>query len=72
MEFSKTSPTKTNVLSEQEEQRSAMRMALARRMKQSLVESEEARSVIGIVRISCRDDIAIPIHNELNYFLLFI
>mmetsp|Transcript_27387 Transcript_27387/g.51190 ORF Transcript_27387/g.51190 Transcript_27387/m.51190 type:complete len:177 (+) Transcript_27387:1216-1746(+) len=28
---------------EQEEQRAAMRMALARRMKQSLVESEEAR-----------------------------
>lgn len=28
---------------EQEEQRGAMRMALARRMKQSLVESEEAR-----------------------------
>lgn len=28
---------------EQDEQRAAMRMALARRMKQSLVESEEAR-----------------------------
>ena len=28
---------------QQEEQRAAMRMALARRMKQSLVESEEAR-----------------------------
>lgn len=42
-EESKEAPVLSAKEEEQEEQRAAMRMALARRMKQSLVESEEAR-----------------------------